>query len=136
MWNGIGGKLDPGEDPYAACIREVSEETGLRIDHPVLRALLVISVKSTADLWVIFAFTAQAPEGEPAASDEGTLRWVNLDAIGSLPVLPDIPMLLPHLLSADEVLTIRLDLEGEDAASMIHAEILGPPHRARVLFQR
>ena len=96
----------------------------------------MISVKPTADLWVIFAFTAQAPEGEPAASDEGALRWVDLDAIGTLPVLPDIPMLLPHLLSAEEVLTIRLDLESEDAASMIRAEILGPADRARVLFQR
>ncbi len=96
----------------------------------------MITVKSSGDLWVIFAFTAQAPEDEPAASDEGALRWVDLDAIGTLPVLPDIPMLLPHLLSAEEVLTVRLDLENEDAASMTRAEIFGPSDRVKVLFQR
>ena len=137
LWNGIGGKLNPGEDPYAACIREVSEESGLRVDHPVLRAVLVISVKSTGDLWVLFTFTAApAPPDEPVASEEGELRWVELTALGTLPVLPDLPLLLPHVLSAKEVLTIRLDLKNEDAASLVRAEIVGPADQAKVLFEQ
>jgi 8-oxo-dGTP diphosphatase len=136
LWNGIGGKLNPGEDPYAACIREVSEESGLRVDHPVLRAVLVIAVKSTGDLWVLFTFTAPAPPEEPVASEEGELRWIELDALGTLPVLPDLPLLLPHILSTKEVLTIRLDLKNEDASSMVRAEIVGPADQARVLFEQ
>ncbi len=136
LWNGIGGKLNPGEDPYAACIREVSEESGLRIDNPVLRAVLVISVKATGDLWVIFTFTAPAPREEPVASEEGELRWVELAALQTLPVLPDLPLLLPHVLSAKEVLTIRLDLRNEDAASLVRAEIVGPADQAKVLFEQ
>lgn len=137
LWNGIGGKLNPAEDPYAACIREVSEETGLRIDHPLLRAVIVISVKSTGDLWVLFTFTAApAPPEEPVASEEGELRWVELDALQTLPVLPDLPLLLPHVLSAKDVLAIRLDLKNEDAASLVHAEIVGPADQAKVLFEQ
>ncbi len=137
LWNGIGGKLNPGEDPYAACIREVSEEAGLRIDHPLLRAVLVISVKSTGDLWVLFTFTAAPePSEEPVASEEGELRWVELDALGTLPVLPDLLLLLPHVLSAKEVLAIRLDLKTEDAASLVRAEIVGPADQAKVLFEQ
>jgi 8-oxo-dGTP diphosphatase len=136
LWNGIGGKLNPGEDPYAACIREVSEESGLRVDHPVLRAVLVIAVKSTGDLWVLFTFTAPAPPEEPVASEEGELRWIELDALGTLPVLPDLPLLLPHILSTKEVLTIRLDLNNEDASSMVRAEIVGPADQAKVLFEQ
>ena len=136
LWNGIGGKLNPGEDPYAACIREVSEESGLRIDHPVLRALLVISVKSTGDLWVLFTFAAPAPPKEPVSSEEGELRWIELDALGTLPVLPDLPLLLPYILSTKEVLTIRLDLKNEDASSMVRAEIVGPAGQAKVLFEQ
>lgn len=128
--------MNPGEDPYAACIREVSEEAGLRIDRPVLRAVLVISVKSTGDLWVIFTFTAPAPPKEPVASEEGELRWVERDALGTLPVLPDLPLLLPYVLSTREVLTIRLDLDNEDANSLMRAEIVGPADQAQVLFQR
>ena len=135
-WNGIGGKLNPGEDPYAACIREVSEEAGLRIDPPALRAVLVISVKSTGDLWVIFTFTAPAPAEEPVASEEGELRWIELNALGTLPVLPDLPLVLPHVLSTTEVLTIRLDLKNEDAASLVRAEIVGPADQAKVLFTK
>ena len=134
LWNGIGGKLNPGEDPYAACVREVAEEAGLRIDHPVLRAVLMISVKSTGDLWVLFTFTAPAPPEEPVASEEGELQWIELTALGTLPVLPDLPLLLPHVLSTPEVLTIRLDLDNEDAASLVRAEIVGPPDQAKVLF--
>jgi 8-oxo-dGTP diphosphatase len=137
LWNGIGGKLNPGEDPYAACIREVSEESGLSIDHPVLRAVLVISVKSTGDLWVLFTFTAAptTPE-EPVASEEGELQWVEFTTLGTLPVLPDLPLLLPYVLSTKEVLTIRLDLKNEDAASMVRAEIVGPADQAKVLFEK
>jgi 8-oxo-dGTP diphosphatase len=136
LWNGIGGKLNPGEDPYAACTREVSEETGLRIDHPVLRAVLVISVKSTGDLWVLFTFTAPAPPENPVASEEGELRWIELNALGTLPVLPDLPLLLPYILSTAEVLTVRLDLNNDDAASLVRAEIVGPADQAKVLFER
>ena len=137
LWNGIGGKLNPGEDPYAACIREVSEETGLHIDHPLLRAVLVISVKSTGDLWVLFTFTTvPATPEEAVASEEGELQWVELDALQTLPVLPDLPMLLPYVLSTTEVLTIRLDLKNEDASSMVRAEIVGPADQAKVLFEQ
>lgn len=136
LWNGIGGKLNLSEDPYAACIREVSEETGLHIVPPALRAVLVISVKSTGDLWVIFTFTAPAPAGEPVASEEGDLRWVEVSALGTLPVLPDLPLVLPNVLATQEVLTVRLDLDNEDAASLNRAEIIGPADQTKVLFQR
>ncbi|OLC31751.1 MAG: hypothetical protein AUH31_02020 [Armatimonadetes bacterium 13_1_40CM_64_14] len=136
LWNGIGGKLNSGEDPYAACIREVAEETGLHIDHPLLRAVIVISVKSTGELWVLFTFTAAptTPE-EPVASEEGELRWIELAALQTLPVLPDLPLLLPHVLSTTEVLTIRLDLNNDDATSLVRAEIVGPADQAKVLFE-
>ena len=32
MWNGIGGKVDPGETHRHAMIREFEEETGLRVE--------------------------------------------------------------------------------------------------------
>lgn len=126
LWNGIGGKLQPGEDPFAACVREVREETGFAIDAPVLRALLVVSVKSTGDLWTIFVFTATAPAGEPVGSDEGELAWVEIDQLPALPVPADLPVILPRVLEHDDIIVARLEYETEGAAAAARAEILGP----------
>jgi len=136
QWDGVGGKLEPGEDPYAACRREVKEETGLDAPSPQLRALLVIAVQSTGNLWVLFVFTADAPGGTPVASEEGELAWVAVDRVGTLPVIPDLPLILPHVLSASEVLVIRSDLDTEDADSMRRLEVVGPSSHAAVLYQR
>lgn len=132
----MGGKLEPGEDPYTACRREVKEETGLDIPAPQLRTLLIIAVRSTGHLWVLFVFTADSPGGTPVASEEGELAWVALDRINTLPVIPDLPLVLPHVLSASEVLVIRSDLDTEDTDSMRRLEIVGPPSQAAVLYER
>lgn len=123
-WNGVGGKLEQGEDPFTACVREVREETGLTIRDPKLRILLVATVRSTGDLWNIFVFTADAPAAAPVASEEGELAWVELDRLAALPVLPDLPVLFRHL-DAEAVTVIRMELETEDATSISRVEVLG-----------
>ena len=86
----------------------------------------MISVKSTGDLWTIFVFTAAAPAGEPVASDEGELAWVEIDQVSSLPVPADLPVILPRLFDSDGIVVGRLEYETGDAASVSRAEILGP----------
>lgn len=124
-WNGVGGKLEPGEDPFTACVREVREETSLTIRDPKLRVLLVATVRSTGDLWIIFVFTADAPEAAPIPSEEGDLAWVEVSQLAMLPILPDLPLLLRHL-GGVAVTVIRMELETEDAGSVSRVEVLGP----------
>lgn len=136
QWDGVGGKLEPGEDPYAACRREVKEETGLNVPAPQLRALLIITVRSTGHLWVLFLFTADAPGGTPVASAEGELAWVPMNRLTTLPVIPDLPLILPHVFAAPEVLVIRSELDTEDTDTMRLMEIVGPASHTAVLYQR
>ena len=42
-WNGLGGKLEPGESPEECVIREVHEESGLEIRQPKYRGLLIFT---------------------------------------------------------------------------------------------
>jgi len=124
LWNGVGGKLEPGEDPYTGCIREVAEETGLAIADPQLRALLVISVREPITLWVIFVFAASAPDAEPISSEEGELRWVELAAVPSVPLPPDVPLILPGLFTDDEVQVVRAEYSTEDLKTLTRLEVV------------
>lgn len=125
QWDGIGGKLEAGEDPFTACIREVSEETGLTITAPRLRVLLVITVRTTDELWLIFVFSAEPPQKTVTPSDEGELAWVEIDQINTLPVVADLPMLLSHL-DRDQVAVIRMEYETDDATSVVRTQVFAP----------
>ena len=76
-WNGLGGKLLPGETPEACAIREVCEESGLTMINPVLRGILTFPGFANDDDWYTFVFMAQAFTGTLIECDEGVLRWID-----------------------------------------------------------
>lgn len=125
LYNAPGGKIEPDEDPYDACLREVREETGIRLPAARLRALLTVVTRTTGAQWVLFVFTADLPPGapDPVADDEGELRWVPLAEVPSLPVVSDIPLILPHLFGPEPgVLMGKIRCDNDDADSMIDYE--------------
>lgn len=96
LWNGVGGRLEPGEDPVTGCLREVREETGF-ILHSVRFAGIV---KWTND--GMYVFTADAPEGEPVACDEGALAWKPIEWVfTSGEVVVNVCYYLPSMLSEE-----------------------------------
>jgi 8-oxo-dGTP diphosphatase len=76
-WNGLGGKLEPGETPEQCVIREVYEESGLRLVDPVLRGVLTFPAFDDFDDWYCFVFVAQTFTGELIDSPEGVLAWID-----------------------------------------------------------
>jgi 8-oxo-dGTP diphosphatase len=84
-WVGLGGKFEPGESPEECVVREVFEESGLRITAPRLRGILTFPEFSQSD-WYVFLFTATEFTGELTAGPEGELAWVDKSALAGLPM--------------------------------------------------
>jgi 8-oxo-dGTP diphosphatase len=96
-WNGLGGKLHPGETPEECAIREVYEESGLRVRNPLLKGFLTFPAFADDEDWYVFVFLVEEFEGELIDSPEGNLRWVKDGELNSLNLWAGDPIFLPWL---------------------------------------
>ena len=96
-WNGLGGKFEPGESPEACAIREVYEESGLRIRRPELRGILTFPDFRAGEDWYAFVFVAQDFHGELIDSAEGVLQWIDDADLLDLPLWEGDRIFLPWL---------------------------------------
>jgi len=85
-WNGLGGKIEPGETPEACAIREIQEESGLRVSSPVLKGLITFPAFAKEEDWYTFIFVADKFEGELIESPEGYLEWIDDSRLLDLPL--------------------------------------------------
>lgn len=85
-WNGLGGKMEPGETPEECVIREVKEESGLRLKNPGLRGILTFPGFDGENDWVVFLFVANDFSGKTVESDEGSLGWIPNKDLTALPL--------------------------------------------------
>ncbi len=76
-WNGLGGKFEAGETPEECAIREIHEESGLKVNKPVLKGLLTFPGFADDEDWYAFVFVARDFEGELIDSPEGVLSWID-----------------------------------------------------------
>lgn len=95
-WNGLGGKAEAGEMPEACARREVREEAGLEVEELDYRGMIVFPRFDGANDWYVWIFLATA-RGEPRASSEGRLEWVESGRIGELDVHEGDRIFLPWL---------------------------------------
>jgi 8-oxo-dGTP diphosphatase len=87
-FNGLGGKLEAGEDVVAGMRREIREEAGLECDSLTLRGTISWPGfgQDGAD-WFGFIFRIDRWHGTPRLDNpEGTLEWVAAERLLDLPL--------------------------------------------------
>jgi 8-oxo-dGTP diphosphatase len=95
-YNGLGGHVENSEDIYSSANRELLEESGLECLDLTLRGVITIEVQPEQGI-LLFVFSGQNIRGQLQPSDEGTLEWIGVDKISTLPVVEDIPNLVKML---------------------------------------
>ena len=87
-YNGLGGKLDAGEDIVAGIRREVREEAGLECESIFLRGTISWpGFGKQGEDWFGFIFRVDRWTGVPQKeNEEGSLEWVDVDRILDLPL--------------------------------------------------
>lgn len=96
--NGVGGHLEPHEDPLSGARREVLEETGLAVDDLALRGVVHVAGVSPHPGVVLFVFVGTAPSRQTRPSAEGALEWHTIGAWPADELVADLPQLLPRVL--------------------------------------
>ena len=97
LWEFPGGKLDPGERPEQALIRELKEELGIEVKEACL-APLTFASHAYPDFHLLMPlYVCRRWDGAPRALEGQKLAWARVNELRNYPMPPADEPLIPML---------------------------------------
>ncbi len=103
-WPGLtfpGGHVEKDEDFVSSVIREVKEETGLRIKKPILCGIEEFKTEQE-DRYLMFYYKTNNFSGKIKSSKEGEVFWIERDDLNKYKLSLDLKRIL-KVMESDEL---------------------------------
>lgn len=97
LWEFPGGKIEPGEAPEDAVIRELAEELAVTVTKPCLAPLTFASHDYGEFHLLMPLFVCRRWNGSPVPREFQQLRWVRPNRLRDFPMPPADEPLISHL---------------------------------------
>ena len=111
-WLGIGGKFEEGESPEECIVREVMEETGLKLNSYQLRTI-VTYVSTNWETEYMYVFTSNDFTGDLIECDEGDLQWIDKKEVTKLNTWEGDKIFVEKLQKDSRFFTVKFEYDGD-----------------------
>jgi 8-oxo-dGTP diphosphatase len=88
LWEFPGGKVEPGERPEAALIRELREELGIEVSESCLAPFVFASHAYDSFHLLMPLYLCRRWDGVVAAREHDALAWVKPNKLSAYPMPP------------------------------------------------
>ena len=98
MWSLVSGKIEEGESPEEAAVREIREETGISVGKPSA-SMDPVYVREGDTLWQVYPFKFEVPGAEPVLNEENEgFKWVSRDEVSLMDTVKDTVTVVDFML--------------------------------------